>query len=87
VDGAGSGSCYVKIFHIRYVESSCSAARLVFRYQNGLFLFQRWKAEASLGRDGGVLPKLVARRMGGLHYGSGITANCPPAVVAECARN
>lgn len=60
---------------------------LVFRYQNGLFLFQRWKAEASLGRDGDVLPKLVARRMGGLHYGSGTTANCPPAVVAECARN
>ena len=58
----------------------------VFRNQASLFLFQRWKASPPLSRDGGVLPELVARRVGRLHLGSVPNTSCPPIAVAGCVR-
>jgi len=58
----------------------------VFRNQASLYLLQRWKASPPLSRDGGVLPELVARRVGRLHLGSIPRTSCPPSAVAGCVR-
>jgi hypothetical protein len=58
----------------------------LFRNQASLFLFQRWKASPPLSRDGGVLPELVARRVGRLHFGSVPRTSCQPSAVAGCVR-